>query len=678
MNRRVEENPLPAWHEVLRAAGYPTTVLLIDFETYFDKGYSLSGTGGLSTIEFVMDPRFEVLGLGWDTLDPQCGCAHVRWVANGHCRAHYPEQVAQLCYALQAKYGSELQAVTVVAQNARFDLTVLSRRFGIVPKYSVDILGLARAWNARAKNDLASLAKRLHLPAKGHTEDFKGLAWSKGNITPEKAQALADYCCNDVQLEWEVFKHLLPRLRRPAVELPLITNTLNLFLQPTLQVDYARAESLAIRMDAEIEKACKPSGLTRKEVSGKNSFKAALVDRLEKAGDNPESYLKFDKKGDLIPAVAKADEQRPLLVHHADADVRALMTAKTAISSWPLHIARVNRIVRQAKAAGDLLPVPLAYHGAHTGRDSGGERINLQNMGNALGHKLIAEMRGMIVAPPGHELVIVDASQIEARKNAWAAGQWDKVEKFRRNEEIYCAFASKVLGRYVRKPLKHGIPVIEAWHAWARNSIGKVGELGCGYGMGKNKAVVYAKGKITLEHAEKIVTIYRAENPEIVQFWQNLEKAFRYTARTRQPCSLPRGFDFRSAPDCDVIITLPSGRELHYHDVRFWFDAEHNRHDLEVFEHQKRVWRRTWGGAICENVIQAISRDVLMEAALRLEALGHHVAHRIHDELVLVVPKGTGKDVLKVAIAELSRSPDWAPDSPLLAEGVVAERYGGH
>lgn len=663
---------LPQWHEVLRQAGYPTTVLVIDFETYFDKGYSLSGTNALSTIEFVMDPRFEVLGCGLMAVMPALrSVPHASWVT--------PENVAT-AFAVRKKdaQDAELAQYTVIAQNARFDMTILSRRFGVYPKYVIDILGLARAWNARVRNGLEHLAARLNLPAKGKTEDFKGLAWSKGNITPEKAEALADYCRHDVELEWEAFKWLLPRLSRPAFELTLMQQTLDQFLRPVLHVDERRGEELAAKMNAEIDKACEPTGLTRKQISSKTHFKNVLCEKLEECLDDPNDYLKPDKTGKPILAIAKTDPQRADLLRHSSVEVRQLMQAKLAMSSWPLHIARVNRIIRQAQASGCGLPVPLSYHGAHTGRASGGEKINLQNLGNERSHPLIAGMREMLVAAPGEELVIVDAGQIEARGTAWGAGQWDLVGKFQANAEIYAEFATDVLGWPVRKPRKDDPPPLYKHLSWARNSIGKIGILGCGYGMGKNKAVVYAKDSITLEQADAIVTTYRQKHPKIVQWWYDLERCFRYVVRYRRPCELERGFRFSSSPDCDVILTLPSGRELHYHHARLYFERDSNRHSLEVLDMQKSVWRRIWGGAITENVVQAFCRDILMEAKMRLVAAGHRVAIDVHDELVLAVPKGNGKDVLAQTITELSRSPEWAPELPLSAEGVVKERYGGH
>lgn len=92
------------------------------------------------------------------------------------------------------------------------------------------------------------------------------------------------------------------------------------------------------------------------------------------------------------------------------------------------------------------------------------------------------------------------------------------------------------------------------------------------------------------------------------------------------------------------------------------------------------------GGRIVHNCVQAISRDILMEASLRLNALGYRTVHRVHDELIISVPKGEGKNLVReenkvwkgIAIEELSRVPAWAPGMPLGAEGIVSERYGLH
>lgn len=674
----------PEWRATLRDCGYPTNVVVLDFETYFDTGYSLDK---MSTIEYVMDDRFEVLG---------CSCLQMLAPFQDYEASTFwwngEQGVEKMLAHLKLQYGENLERCTVVMQNAAFDGAVLSFRYDIHPPYTIDTLGLARHWDARNKNDLGSLTKRNGLIDKGDTKKFK--EWTnrkrfktpagKGSKMPtrmpvmasEQQQELGHYANNDTNREWEVFTIYLPRLSDPKVELRAMQHTLDLFWQPFFQVDEEKAADLKEQMLAQLEADIEPTGLTLTQVRGA-AWDDHMFQALEVAGADPDYFTKSAKcKRGWKIASAKGDPQREELESHNDPEVRKLMAAKIAAGSWPNHIRRIDRIVAQARAAGGYLPVPLKYCGAHTGRWSGGEKINLQNLGSR-SHDLIKAIRELLIAPSGWELFIADASQIEARVLAWFARQEDLMGKFANGEEIYCGFAQRVLGRPVRKPRKEGgIPSIEAWMLWARNSVGKVGILGCGYGMGAKKAVGYAGGTIDLAMSEKLVEQYRSENDKIVQWWKDLEKAFIYTARYKQPCRLPRNLRFDSTDECDVMITLPSGRELKYHHIRL----EEGRYgtEISVFNANTNSWGHVWGGHLAENVVQAASRDILWGAVAEVEAAGYHVPHHVHDELIGACKVGEGKKGLAIAEAALRRRPDWAPDLPLDAEGVVTTRYGGH
>ena len=672
---------------ILREAGYPTDCVVLDFETYFDDEHSLKEQ---SIIEYVMDSRFEVLGLA--VLDMPADQPFADY--EQRTKFWSEEQTLTILKHLQRKYGENLERATVIIQNAPFDATILARRYGIYPLYVVDTLALAAHWHARKRHNLDTLVKDLGLTPKGDTQEFKGLTFRKRFaksksrkkgpklpvqvpvITDEQIVSLARYAENDAMREWEVFTLLLPRLSRPEVELRIMQHTLELFTKPVLEVDCAKGGEIAKMMGAEIDKAVEPTGLTREEVSGNDSIERALGRAIEDTGENPMTYWK-PCKGGMKLAEAKDDPERELLLNHRDEAVRNLMRARVAIKSWPLHVARVERIINQARAAGGKLPVPLKYYGAHTGRWSGREKINLQNLGSR-GDELVNSVREMLIAPAGYKLAIVDASQIEARVLAWIAGQADLVAKFANNEEIYCGFASKVLGWPVRKPRKAGgIPAIEARMKWARNSIGKIGVLGCGYGMGQTRIWELGKGEFDMDMALKIRDTYRAENPDIVRFWKDIERAFLYTAKFRKPCEMPRGLCFHSLPDCDVVITLPCGRELFYHRIKIEVDEGYGE-KIEIWNDLEHHWDHTWGGSLTENVVQAMSRDILAEAFLRLEVQGYHTAHHVHDEIVMVVPADRADAALVVGIEEMSRRPVWALDCPLGAEGNVTERYGGH
>jgi DNA polymerase len=679
-----------SWEEVLDLAGFPRPVIVLDFETFFTTEYSLKK---MSTIEHITDERFEVLGLS--VVEEESA---PRFIREPEVRAYLDN--------LQRLYGPDLAGCTVVAHNAAYDCAILNWIYDIRPKFIIDTLGLARHWNSRAMNGLEFLAEREGLPPKGDTLRFK--EWTtrrrykpRGGrkkkfkmmpirlplITEPMWKELEDYANHDGFLEWELFKRYMPRVSRPEVELNALNHTMHLYIDPVIQVDEKVGLEIIDAMEEEIDLVMAEVGHTRQEISGENSFEGIMEDALVLAGDDIGHYLKGAKnKRGFKLAIAKADRERELLETHADARVRQLMAAKNALSSWPNHITRVRNIIAQCKAAGGVLPVPLRYFGAHTGRWSGGEKINLQNLGSR-GHRLIKRIRTMLIAPPGHEFVIADASAIEMVILAYIAGQWDKCAKFENNEEIYCRFAEKVLGMPVgslRKPVKEEDwerlgcdPEVERLMAFRRNSIGKVGELGCGYGMGWKKAIGYSDGALDPQMAQDVVYTYREDNPEIVAFWKAVEAKFIYTAKYGKPCRMPRGLHFRKTKDVDVIITLPSGHEIKYHQVRIKQD-KFGHDKAQVLNPKTRKWDYIWGGTLTENIVQAIARDVLWEAIVKMEKAGHRVVHHVHDELIALVLAGCGKKVLDFAVDCLRERPKWGQKCPLNGEGVVTTRYGDH
>lgn len=676
------DRPAPkAWDAILRDAGYPTDVLVLDFETYFSDDFSMRK---MSTIEYIMDERFEVLSLGLYSSPP---AQYEDGFASGEI------EVEQTLGILRNKYGHDLEHCTVVIQNAKFDAAILAYRYDIYPAFCVDLLGIARHINSRQRHNLALLCKQHDLPDKGRTEDFKGITFRQGRTEPgkrgkppvqvplidaAKLASLREYNLSDCHLEWELFKRMLPELSNPNTELKLLQHTLELYTRPQLRCDMSHGDTLIAGMQAKID-TCIPEGLTLEDITSNNKFDARMKELLGPA--EASMYCKYAKDGKggfkQVVAAAKADASRDILLRHRNPEVRKLMEARVAVKSWPLHISRVQGIMRQAKAAGGLVPVALKYCGAHTGRWSGDEDINLQNMPK-WGDDLLVAVRGLLVAPPDHTLVIVDTSQIEARVLAWIAGQWDLVEKFANGQEIYCDFASKVLGFSVRKPRKcGGIPAIEQRMAWARNAVGKIGILGCGYGMGGDKTEGYAKGAIDNATAKKIVETYRREHPQIVTFWKDIERAFIYTAKYRKPCQLPRGLLFYPYHETGVLIQLPNGRDLHYRHVKIVMN-EYGHDSIRVYNDVMKDHEHVWGGHLTENVVQAMSRDILAEGMLRLESQGAHIVHHIHDELVIVTTPQVAPFVLQDAEKELSKTPTWAPRLPLGAEGFISERYAKH
>lgn len=676
---------MPAWYTTLRRVGYPTDVVLIDFESYFDAEYCMykaSGDKGLSTIEYVTDPRFEEVGKSVVHVTQPFGPSEARFF-----RGDDPSYIE----FLQREYGPDLAGCTVVAQNFAYDGTVLARRYGFTPKYPIDLLGVARYLHPGTANDLLALTERYGLLRKGDTGQFKGLhlnpKWDKtpGQIpklihrgmTPEELASMDAYCCHDGNSEWSLFCRMLPRVTNTLTELRLMKHTLELLWKPTLMVDRGMGEEIRAKMLGKVDEAIAATGFTKDEISGNKSFSALLGIALDRAGDNVARFQKENKRGDKILAIAKTDEELEGLVLHPSEEVRKLITARTSIKSWPNHANRVSRILNQALASGGTLPVPLKYYGAHTGRWAGGEKINLQNLGSR-GDPLISSVRQIIMAPDGHVLVIVDASQIEARVLDWISEQNDPVWADP-SRDPYCEFASQMSARTVlnTKKVKQVIKAVKAWHDRMRG-MGKVGQLGCGYGMGWEKAMTYAENSygvsMTRLEAERMVDTYRKSHPKVCKFWRVVEQKFKAAARYGESSEMARGLKFHKEPGDVTVITLPNGRQLRYQGVKVAIiSGREQMYVMDGFQKNKRI--NMWGGFLTENIVQAISRDILGEAILACEDENMHVALHVHDESVEVIPAADGPKALARTIEIFNTTPAWATGCPLASEGKIAARY---
>jgi len=374
--------------EILKCAKYPTDFVVLDFETYYNKNYSLSG---MSYWEYVNDKRFEVLGCGFKYFN---GGEYFIW---GDSLDYYFEQTQEL-------FGKNLENITVVIQNVSFDALILQEKYNIKPKFMIDLKHLDAHFDSRRSHRLKDMAKRENLPDKGETIKFIGL--HLGNFTDEQRQAMEEYCGRDCELEFKLFEILLPYLSNAETELALARHTVNLYLQPRLKFDFDLAAELKAGMEKYITDACESVGMKAKDISGNTTFTAALQAVLPEGEKVPTKYGKrpgkkmtalLGREG-VIPAFAKTDDGCKMLLAHPDSKVRNLMEARQTVKSLPLHIKRIDAMTRLATACEGWLPVPLVYYGCHTGRFSGGGGINLQNLGGGKQgtHPLIRKMRELL------------------------------------------------------------------------------------------------------------------------------------------------------------------------------------------------------------------------------------------------------------------------------------------
>ena len=641
------------WKQILERSGWPTEALVLDFETYSDKEYELKK---LSTIEYVRDARFEFLGLG------------SRWVDHDTTSFHNgPEGVAAYISTLQKCRGKNLEKCVIVVANAKFDISILYHIFRINPPYVIDIQDLGRTQDSGKMQRLDVMA--FDYLGKRKLPDLKtmtGLHWNQ--LSPTQRIRLKAYTDNDVDLEHDLFKLLLPMLSRPEIELQLARHTLKMYLEPKLRLNFKKANILIQKMEEEIKSAVEVTGHEQKLISSEK-----FIDLLKQEIPENEIPVKQGKKKVLL-AISKTDEGREELLHHPNETVRHLMEARVAVKSWPLHIKKIYRLINQATALHGLIGMPLKYHGAHTGRWSGEENINPQNFG-ARGNDILKMMKEILEVIYPYELVIGDLSQIEARMVGYMSGQDDLVEAFRSKQDVYSIFATELFQAPVRKPRKTDPPYVGKIFE-TRRFIGKESILGLGYGMGADK--FFSRIKINPDvtkqwpnrsdlftFADKAVRLYRGKYTNVTRFWNQVEQAFmfvtRYPGESKQLPSADLTFYSYGST---VTIVLPSGRELKYPECRIGAD-------------RKLRWKYgpLWGGTLVENIVQAASRDIIAEQLLVIEFLGYPTVLTVHDATISVRHPEKQPNAVQDITDAMCTAPKWCEGIPLGTEIKTSRCY---
>jgi DNA polymerase len=223
--------------------------------------------------------------------------------------------------------------------------------------------------------------------------------------------------------------------------------------------------------------------------------------------------------------------------------------------------------------------------------------------------------------------------------------------------------------------------------------IGKEAVLGLGFGMGSLKfmnrllaepgaARLFESGDLSASICRQIVEDYRRQYSRIRQFWQELEEAARVTIDGI--ATDVGGLRFDRVDDV-VRIWLPSGRALRYASMRMeniprtirfldkWGqEAEFTPDGLSIVYGNRTT---LYGGKLCENIVQAIARDILVEAVLRLEDRGYHVLFHVHDEVVVEVEQARAMEAQSAVQDELSRVPAWSVGLPIASEVTTATKY---
>lgn len=281
-------------------------------------------------------------------------------------------------------------------------------------------------------------------------------------------------------------------------------------------------------------------------------------------------------------------------------------------------------------------------------------------------------LRGFIVPERYKRFIAADFSAIEARVLAWLSGEENVLEIFRSHGKLYEYAASAIYQVPIHKVTKD------------QRQVGKVAVLALGYQGGsmafQKMGEVYGI-KVDETEAQRIKNTWRAQNLQIVKYWQDLHtaayRAITYPGRVFGAGHPERPIKFKKDGE-HLFACLPSKRTLCYPFVRYGYGPPPYMRDRKYILYGGKKMNKwttiaTYGGKLCENVTQAVARDLLAEAILRLEARKYPVVMHVHDEIVCEVPKKWGSvEEMETIMSEV---PKWAKGLPLKAEGWAGERY---
>jgi len=271
-------------------------------------------------------------------------------------------------------------------------------------------------------------------------------------------------------------------------------------------------------------------------------------------------------------------------------------------------------------------------------------------------------IRTAFIPKAGFKFIVSDFSAIEARVIAHLAGETWRTEVFRKNGDIYCASASNMFGVPVEK---HGV------NGHLRQK-GKIAELALGYGgsVGALKAMGALDMGLQEDELQPLVSAWRQSNPNIVSFWWDVDDAVKDAIRGRTATET-HGIRFIYQSGM-LFIALPSGRRLAYVKPKIG----ENRFGGESVTYEgvgaTKKWERieSYGPKFVENIVQAISRDILCYA---MRTLSHcFICGHIHDELIIEASMGVD---LKAVCEQMGRVPPWLPGAVLRADGYETEWY---
>ena len=403
----------------------------------------------------------------------------------------------------------------------------------------------------------------------------------------------------------------------------------------------------------------------------------------------------LEDEGIFMDGLAKAKIEEALKWDFLSPEARRVLEIRQALALTSPK--KLKAMLAMAGVDDSRIRGALLYHGASTGRWSG-RGIQPQNLPRGtvkdvetcildlekMSYETFAEkypdvlgaisscIRGMLCAPKGKKLVCADFSSIESRALFWLAEDLDGLEIYNTHGKVYEAMASEI----------YNIPMESVKKGSFERQLGKQAVLGCGYQMGWKTFITTCEGygiEITAKQSKMAVDAYRNKFWRVKAFWYEAERC-AIEAVLKPGKVIQNGKVFWKKVGDFLFCKLPSGRKIAYKDPQIkrgetpWGEPK----DLLTFmgvDSKIRKWTRqkTYGGKLVENITQAVARDFMAEAMLRVEDAGYEIILTVHDELLAETDEGFGS--LEEFETIMAQRPSWGLDCPIEVEGWEGKRF---
>lgn len=686
-------------------------ICILDFETYWDsKDYTLSK---MNVIDYVRSPKFypQMVAISVDFAEP---------VVYEH---------ADILPALLALHLEDT-SVMVIGHNINgFDGLVLSEHYGIHPACILDTITMMR-WTGVSRvcrEGLKDVAQWFGIGEKKPGTVVSDGKRTKAEFEPGEWEYFKQYCADDVRLTAGVAKQMLPYMTGGAI---LFSNlTAKMATEPGFIINPAPLHTYLEELDAKARatqeelqhifkfednasflKAVRSDkqfcGMLRfldleppMKVSEKKTatYRATLEEERKTA--TPERAAEIDKlladpekTTVLAPALAKGDLDFLDLLDNPDERVRTLVQARLDLKT-SVPKTRGENLLHFAD--GRPVPVLLKCFSAHTSRyaagslDAKSDGLQWQNIPKH--RKDMRALRESIHVPDGYSIVACDSSQIEARVLAYEAQQLDLLDHFAHGRDVYseqaATFGYDMTAQEIHDGAKSGNK-----KAKMLRQVGKKLILSCGYGTGWAKlADTLLREKVHLaeevaEHrmiTKRLHTMYRNTNGCITAFWDTCQNIISALANGDHGFfGGPKNdlFEYGMVGICGKepvpTITLPTGYMLRYPGLTMQANAEGKyEYIYKRVLGRNVVDTRLYGGALTENLTQALAFQILMAQALAMSSEGIKIYVNVHDSFSTIVRDKDVQDTKAIMLKCMSAVPPFVEGLPLACEAEVAKDF---